>query len=216
MKPLFGSLLRGHFLCALLIAAGCAADHRPQPTTRPATDIDYHLGTSNYWYAKPAKESTICGNYDALWQNAIRVVHADGFVADRLEYRDGLLTTKPLISAQFFEPWKQDIGDLQGVVQSSVATVRRTIHFDLRRLPDGQYAAFPKVLIERHSLAERRITSVTEYLDVFAADRPLDQPFTEEGVALVPDYWYAVGRDYALERKLSNQLQEALAGVRCD
>jgi hypothetical protein len=32
----------------------------------------------------------------------------------------------------------------------------------------------------------------------------------------VPDYWYAVGRDYALERKLSNQLQEALAGVRCD
>jgi hypothetical protein len=94
--------------------------------------------------------------------------------------------------------------------------VRRTIHFDLRRLPDGSYAAFPKVLIERHSLAERRITSVTEYLDVFAADRPLDQTMTEEGVPLVADYWYAVGRDYAMERKLSNQLQGSLSAAACE
>jgi len=211
-----GSIVCGQLLCcALLFAGGCAAVTRP-PTTRPATDVDYHLGTSNYWYAMPARASAACGNYDALWQNAIRVAAADGFALDRTEYRGGLLTTKPLISAQFFEPWRQDIGDLHGVVQSTIATVRRTIHFDLRRLPDGSYAAYPKVLIERHSLAERRITSVTEYLDVFAADRPLDQPFTEEGVALVPDYWYSVGRDFALEKKLSNQLQHALSTVACD
>jgi hypothetical protein len=216
MKLLRHTSPAGLILLFVLLAVGCSEADRTQPTTRPATDVDYHLGQSNFWYAKPARANATCGNYAALWRSAIGVVHADGFAVDRMEYRGGLLTTKPLISAQIFEPWKRDVGDLHGIVQSTIATVRRTIHFDLRRLPDGSYAAFPKVLIERHSLAERRITSVTEYLDVFAADRPLDQTMTEEGVPLVADYWYAVGRDYAMERKLSNQLQGSLSAAACE
>ncbi len=213
-------VLRVGHACALVVlfllaGTGCESTNAP-PTTRPATDVDYHEGQSNFWYAKPGRANATCGNYDALWQNSMRVAHADGFFIDREEYRDGLLTTKPLISAQIFEPWRNDVGDLRGAVQSTIATVRRTIHFDIRKLPDGRYSVVPKVLIERHSLAERRITSVTEYLDVFAVDRPLDQPYTEEGVALVPDYWYAVGRDYALEKKLVRQLENSLAGLACD
>lgn len=202
-------------LLVMLLITGCESASAP-PTTRPATDIDYHLGQANYWYAKPASASVNCAKYDALWQNAIRVAHADGYSIDRQEYRDGVLTTKPLISAQLFEPWKRDVGDLRGEAQSTVSTVRRTIRFNLRQLPDGVYTIVPRVLIERHSLAERRITSVTEYLDVFAIDRPLDQQFTEEGIAIVPDYWYAIGRDYAMEDKLAGQLQSALPAGACD
>lgn len=181
-----------------------------------ATAIDYHEGQSTFWFAKPAVTSVACSNYDSLWSHVAQVALADGFAIDREEYRNGLLTTKPLVSAQIFEPWRQDVGDLYGSVQSTISTVRRTIHFDVRRLPDGSFAAVPKVLIERHALAERRITSVTEYLDVFQTNRPLDQEYTEEGVLLLPDYWYAIGRDYSLERKLAEQLKAHLPPGTCE
>jgi len=208
-------LLAASLLGAVTAGAGCEAAHAPA-ATQPATSIDYHEGQSDFWLAKPAIVSVNCSSYDALWSNAAWVAHLDGFVIDREEYRNGVLTTKPLVSAQVFEPWKRDVGDYRGVMQSTLATMRRTIHFDLRRLPDGSFAAAPKVLIEHHALAERRITSVTEYLDVFATQRPLDEEYTEEGVLLVPDYWYATGRDYALERTLAAQLKNALSTSACD
>jgi hypothetical protein len=202
-------------LGVLVLGTGCSSSNG-RPSTQPATAIDYHEGQSNFWFAKPAVASVACSSYDALWNNASLVALADGFAIDREEYRNGLLTTKPLVSAQIFEPWKRDVGDLHEVVQSTISTVRRTIHFDLRRLPDGSFSASPKVLIEHHSLAERRITSVTEYLTVFQADRPLDEEYTEEGVLIVSDYWFAIGRDYALERKLAGQLQTKMSPGQCD
>jgi hypothetical protein len=208
-------LLAASLLGAVAAGAGCEPAHSP-PATQPATSIDYHEGQSNFWLSKPAIVSVNCSSYDALWSNAAWMVHMDGFVIDREEYRNGVLTTKPLVSAQVFEPWKRDVGDQRGLLQSTLATMRRTIHFDLHRLPDGSFAAAPKVLIEHHALAERRITSVTEYLDVFATQRPLDEEYTEEGVLLVPDYWYAVGRDYALERELAAQLRAQMTAGQCD
>jgi hypothetical protein len=208
------TLISAAGLSAGVLMVGCSSSNTP-PATQPATSIDYHEGQSSYWYAKPAVAKVECSNYDALWDNAQKVMHASGFDIDRTEYRNGLLTTKPMVSAQVFEPWRRDVGDFHGVVQSSISTVRRTIRFDVRRLSDGSFAATPKVLIERHALAERRITSVTEYLDVFATNRPLDQEYTEEGVLLVPDYWYAIGRDSAMEQKLAAQLQGRLQDGQC-
>jgi hypothetical protein len=199
-----------------MIAGGCAASSRVGPTTRPATAIDPIHGTSNYWFAKPSIVQVSCSDYDALWEAAIRVAHSNWFLLDRQDYRQGELATRPLISQQFFEPWRTDVGDTRGVLQSSLGTVRRTIHFDIHRLPDGTYILTPKVLVERHSVAEHRITSVTQYQDIFSIDRPLVESEDESGAIVVPDYWYSIGRDYALERRLADQLRAQLPSEGCE
>jgi hypothetical protein len=206
---------KGLLLLAAIVAGGCAVSPHSAPTTRPATAIDPVYGKSDYWFAKPGIVHVACTNFDSLWDNSVRVAHSNYFVIDRQNYRQGLLTTRPLISKQFFEPWRSDVGDFHSLLQSSLGTVRRTIHFDIRKLPDGSYTATPKVLVERHSVAEHRITSVTQYQDVFSTDRPLEETSDEEGATVVPDYWFAIGRDYALERDLADQLRGDLPSELC-
>jgi hypothetical protein len=201
-------------LVLAMIAGGCAAS-QSGPPAHSATDIDPNLAKSDYWFAKPGIVHVPCSDYEALWETAIRVAHRDWFLLDRTDYREGELTTRPLISRQFFEPWRTDVGDAYGVLQSSLGTVRRTIHFDIRRLDDGTYSVTPKVLVERHSVAEHRITSVTDYQDVFSIDRPLVESEDEAGAEVMPDYWYSIGRDYALERRLADQLRAGLPSEGC-
>jgi hypothetical protein len=194
-----------------MLVAGCAHQKMGAlATTRPATSIDPAEARATYWFAKPAVATVSCGDFDALWDGAVRGIKAHWFVIDRADYREGLLTTNPLISRQWFEPWRNDVVDGYDLLLSSLSTVRRTVHISIRRLPDGDFELTPKVLVERHAIPERRITSVTEYQDVFAVDRPLQVEETEAGTKVVTDYWYAIGRDTALEAALIKEIRRRL------
>jgi hypothetical protein len=71
--------------------------------------------------------------------------------------------------------------------------------------------AEPKVLVERDSMIERRITSVDQYQNVFSiqtADVALQSEKTGNDVPA--EYWYSVGRDPALEKQLAAQARRRL------
>ncbi|HZL34462.1 MAG TPA: hypothetical protein VFC78_04070 [Tepidisphaeraceae bacterium] len=200
------------FLCCLLACGvgGCMVFKPVNPKAAPATAVDAKLANSEYWFNLPAVEHVKANNFDLLWDACRRAAITSSFEIDRTDYRLGLMTTKPLVSRQFFEFWKGDVADGRSELDSNEATRRRVVHFEIHKSKGGGYVCEPKVVVEHYAMPERRITSVTQYLDVFSITRPLSSQTTDEGQPMRIEYWYAERRDNAMEHKLAKKLRSYL------
>jgi hypothetical protein len=190
---------RSSVLVSLVLLAGCAS--APPPPEPPVPDPA--SGKAAYWLDKPAAAVVYDQDYDELWGICADLARSEQFTLDRQDYRDGILTTHPLVSRQIFEFWRPDSGDLYYVVQNSLQTVRRTIEFQFHEVGEG-YTVTPKVVIERLAQQNKRITSTSEYGQAFG------------GYDLTPDItnsdlWFAVGRDLMMEAELANAIKQHIA-----
>jgi hypothetical protein len=202
-------------LLAACTIAGCrsnrAADAGVEPATRPtATDVDPVKATPEYWLDQPAVATATGDDFDRLFRAAERAARDRYFVIDQADRRAGLIVTAPSTSKQFFEVWRNDTGTARGTLDSSLATHRRTLRYEFTRNPDGTYTVTPKVLVERYSTQGRRVTVPAYAMAAF------DPPAEESDPAYRhypwdPTYWYAVGRDAALERKIVRSIETRLA-----
>jgi len=159
---------------------------------------------------QPATAHVVATNYDQLWNACDKVAHSFLFSIDRTDYREGVLTTKPLTSKYFAEFWRNDVTFSEDLAQSSIATYRRTIRFELHNTDDGRYAANVKVIVERSSTFERRVTTAIQYQDAFAGPPPGTEFYAEDGTVQPYQNWYAVGRDSALEAVIASKVEAAL------
>ena len=200
-------------IAACVFAASGCGGHRRPPTTQPiATDIDPELATTAYWLSQPASASVVGVSYDRLFAACDHVLRQRRFIVDRTDFRDGILSSRPLISQQIWEPWRDDVGSLSGQTKSSLATYRRTVQWTIQPGENDQFIATPRVVIERFSAEPARITTVTSYRSAansVAAQTKLDSPILS---AVTTSRWYAVGRDTALEGELANHASDWLIG----
>jgi hypothetical protein len=187
---------------------GCAS-HRPTPppVPNPAT------AETTYWLNQPAAATVVSDDFTSLWRACRKATLASSFTMDRVDFRGGVMTTLPMISKQFFEFWRNDVVTPYGLAESSLDTIRRTVRFEVRRRDDGRYEAVPKVVMERFSLAERRITSVARFAEMFTVERTEGSRDRDRYGGDLPDmYWYAAGRDHALEKHLAAVVRHDLRG----
>ena len=105
-------------LKSLMLAAVCGSAFLPAVSapanpaaTQPATAIDPKTAEPGYWYDLPGVVTVNTPEFDTLWKACKLAARDDGFVLDRPGYRDGVMTTQPLTSKQFFEPWLNDVVD---------------------------------------------------------------------------------------------------------
>lgn len=196
---------------AAIALAGCASSAPPLPPGMPQPDPT--TGKVDYWLAQPGAASVFCPDYDRLWDTCQSTARDDQFAFDQDDYRQGLLTTRPLPSRQFFEIWRNDCGDSYGVAQSSLQTIRRTIDFEFQSLPGG-FVVTPKVVVERLAQLTLRITSPAEYSRAFTGVEPLSNDPAQEAARVVlqdsTEHWYAIGRDSALEAELAQEIQRRI------
>jgi hypothetical protein len=96
------------------------------------------------------------------------------------------------------------------VTLASTQPIRRTIRFEFHRLSDGSYEMTPKVLVERESVSERRVSSVSQYQDATSSIPGLGSAEADLGETLPDNYWYAVSRDEALEHDLAAAVKARL------
>lgn len=193
--------------CAVALAAvaGCAA-----PSRRP--DAPAESGLPEYWLRRPAVVSAEHDDFVELWNACRRAVQARSFTVDRVDLRGGVMTTYPQVSGQLFEFWRNDVGTFPAKLESTLAAVRRSVRVEVRRRDDGGYVAEPKVVVERYAQTERRITSVARYAEIFALD-PAEggsRAGARRGTDVPETYWYANGRDEALERKIIDDVRRDL------
>lgn len=201
---------------AAALAGGCIGQPSNPAATQPVTDVDLATTQPSYWLDQPATATAQAADFNALFAACEDTARSYFFRLDRIDFRSGLLTTLPMISAQWFEPWRADTVTLYDRTESSIASIRRTARFEIARNPEGVYEATPKVLVERLSLAEQRITSVVLYRTIFT--RPIDARLRQSGsreadagVMLQRSYWYPVRRDSELEAKLAAEVQKRVA-----
>ena len=193
------------------VVGGCAHSQPRPPATQPATTGDLKSAYADYWFEQPAVSEIRATHFDALWNACQEVAKSHGYLIDRTDYREGLLYTQSLVSQSLLEPWRNDVADGLSLAQSSVGTIRRTARFIIHRQPGGTFLAQPKVVVERYSSVERRITSAAQYHDIFSIrllDVDREREFTGKDVPA--EYWYAIGRDHTLERELARDVQRRL------
>jgi hypothetical protein len=206
-------------LCTIKLAlsgAGCAVSDAPMtaPTT-PTTDPVALATTQPYhWTTRPSVADVVYPDFYKLWNACADVARQDGYTIDRRDYREGLLTTDPVVSQQFFEIWRHDTGSAAGILENSLDTYRRSIRFQIDKEAGG-YRMTPCVIVERHAQAEQPITSDVYLRSSMVADKHpmLGTKETDRGVYLPSAYWYATGRDYAFEHDLAGQVRHKL-GIR--
>jgi hypothetical protein len=204
-KTFFNTLLAAG--CCLLLCS-CASQSPPLPV--PVTQIDPAQATPDYWLNQPAITGIESKDFDLLWKTCRMVMHDRFFVIDREDFREGLMTSLPLVSKQYWEFWRRDTVTVSDIADNSMATIRRTIYFDFSQNPDGSYVAEPKVLVERFATVERRLTAITEYHTAFSGPRPFGSAENDQGLSYPTDYWYATGRDTPLERDLADTIERKL------
>ena len=190
-------------LLGLALLAGCAS-------RRPASRDDPRSATLAYWAEQPAIVRTVAPDYADLWNAAEEASSRFGFSLATTDYRGGLLTTEPSISPQFFEVWHDELRTAGDIAESSLATIRRRLRFEFTRTRDGRYVVEPKVIVERLSLAERRITNAIDYRGTLGPGE--QQRFGPAAPAGQGSYWYAIGRDHDLERSLANRIASRAQG----
>ncbi len=187
--------LSSAFGLMLLILTGCIVHKVNLPTTQRATAIDPIEATPDYWLNQPAVARIPSADFYKLWDACRIEAHNRMFLIDRQDFRDGLLTTQPMISKQAGEFWRTDVVTVHGITASTLATTRRTVRFQVTKDQSGGYIAEPKVLVERFVSSERRLTAIDEYHTAFTGPRPTDDVVNDESGKLPTDYWYAIGRD---------------------
>jgi hypothetical protein len=198
-------------VCAqlLLTSGGCIFYHT-DPSAKLVTAVDPVQATQEYWWNQPTKDHASCRDFDKLWNACKGELYVRLFPLDREQYREGLISSEAVVSAQFFEPWRRDTASIGDLVESSLSSIRRTVRIEVSRKPDGSYVASPKVLVERWAAAERRLTSITQYHEAFGGSRVFSDTTDQSGQLLGGVYWYPVRRDLNLEKAMAESIQRAV------
>jgi hypothetical protein len=193
----------------LSLNGGCIF-YKTDPSAKSVTTIDPYLAMPDYWWNQPANQHASGRDFDKLWSACKGELYVRLFPLDREQYREGLISSESVVSAQFFEPWRQDTATLGDLAESSLATIRRTVRIEVSRQPDGSFVATPKVLVERFTFAERRLTSISQYHQAFGGSRVFSDATDPSGALLQAVYWYPVRRDAPLEKAMAESIQRAI------
>jgi hypothetical protein len=192
-------------IALLSLVAGCASGgSSAEPVAlNPATT------QPSYWYQQPSEFSVTSNDFDLLWHACEQAARERLFAIDRMDYREGVMTTDPMVSGQFLEPWRRDAQTLGDRAESSLISTRRTIRFEFEKV-DAQWRVTPKIIVERQTIAERRLTSAVAYREAFARSRGNQRPRgsreADEGILLPGRYWYPLRRDAELERNVASDV----------
>jgi hypothetical protein len=196
------------------VLTGCVAH-----VSELATDVDPATTQPSHWMVQPSAATVTSADFGMLFAACEDVARDYLFRIDRIDYRSGVLTTHPLVSGQWFEPWRLDARTQDDRMESSIATIRRTIRFEITRAGEQTWEMKPKVLVERQAIAERRITSVVLYRSVFTPARDSRGRLTgtvesDQGINLPQRYWYPQRRDEAFERAIAAAVEQRLRSSR--
>lgn len=141
---------------------------------------------------------------ELLWDAALSVLRKFDFQPDRQDRTAGIITTRATTSAQWHEPWRQDVADPYSLAEASLQTIQRTA--TVRFIRDGdEWRIDVQVDVYRQSAPESQVTTASSAIHAFSGNLP-----TAEGrvfqAAEAERHWVHLGRDAALESRLLNRI----------
>lgn len=180
----------GSGICVLAVwaLAGCRS---ASPTTYASTrEIS----------VAPASEE-----FDRVWQAAQETLRRHRFVLDRVDHREGLVTTLPEGSQHFFEFWRHDVNTARDFWESVLNPIRRWVEVRITAEGDSDRHVVEVVVHkERLSAPDRQFNSSGAAYQYFGESLPSTMGI--ERVTHKHNRWLDLGRDAAMEDYLVRRI----------
>jgi hypothetical protein len=210
------------FLCAILTGlwlwAGCASrtsvsSAEPNVSSAPARML-YEDGVTTAEVIRAAEE----------------VLTQMQFPIEKLDTEQGIIRTKPLRGAQFFEVWRSDNASSLGCEQSNLQSIRRSVELRVKReavdrRPQAQdaYSLQPAassllciecdVSAQRLSLPENEIAGTSEAYRIHSRSAPTEQRLELSLQQRRAMTWIDLGKDPDLAARILNRIAKRLKHV---
>ncbi|MEK7996847.1 MAG: hypothetical protein AAB403_23835 [Planctomycetota bacterium] len=179
--------------CALVVA-GCA---QPQRETT----------TGQVYVPDIGKAETM-----ALVEDVLANMH---FAIEKSDIQSGVIRTRPLSGAQFFELWRSDNVGPDNSFQANLHTIRRTAELDISQNA-GQLCIGCVVRVQRLSLPERQLRSNARGYEMFSRSSSVVQRLELHAEQEKNMAWIELRNDVPLAKEILSRIEARIASQTSD
>ena len=127
------------------------------------------------------------------------------FTIEKADAQNGLIRTRPLPGAQFFEFWRSDNIGTDNTIAANLHTIRRTVTLDINQ-QDQELRIGCEVQAQRLSLPERQVSSSARVYGMFSISSPSLQRLKLNPEQKKEMAWIDLGSDTRLEAEILKRI----------
>ncbi len=135
------------------------------------------------------------------------------FEIEKSDGEQGLIRSRPLSGAQFFEFWRKDNVGTFNWAESNLHSIRRVVEMDVRQ-EDGRLCIGCKVSAQRLNLPERLLRGTGRGYEMFSESNPAVQKLKLDAGQKTLMTWVDLGRDELLETEILKRVGNKAAKMR--
>jgi len=143
-------------------------------------------------------------------ENVLGEMH---FSIEKSDSEQGLIRTRPLASAQFFEFWRKDSVGAFNQTESNLHSIRRIVEMDVSQ-EEGRLCIGCNVNVQRLNLPERLLRGRGRSYEMFSVSSPRLQRLKLDAEQRKLMTWVDLGRDGQLETEILKRIEKKIAGLR--
>ncbi|MGC8560390.1 MAG: hypothetical protein ACP5O1_06890 [Phycisphaerae bacterium] len=179
------------------------------------TEVARVSAFSPHWFLNAKNATVVTINdetYGHIWHQAVRLLIHMGYRIDWRDYNLGVITTYPRTGPEILQFWRPDATSLHSLVEGTINTFRRLVRIAITPMhhKSGVYRISIEVLVEQRENPQGGVTGVAFLGSSSFGANP--QPFVSQFASPTTPgrFWMRVGRDTALEKKISRRLLRKL------
>jgi len=132
------------------------------------------------------------------------------FTIDKADVPTGLIRTRPLAGAQFFEFWRSDNVGSENSLQANLHTIRRTAELNVTAR-DGQLEIDCDVRVQRLCLPEREVAGTTRAYGMHTRSSPTLQKLSFDAGQAKGVAWIDLDDDAELAAEILRRIEKRIA-----
>jgi hypothetical protein len=132
------------------------------------------------------------------------------FSIEKSDSEQGLIRTRPLAGAQFFEFWRKDSVGAFNQAESNLHSIRRVVEMDVSR-EENRLCISCNVNVQRLNLPERPLRGRGRGYEMFSVSGPTMQSLILDAEQRELMSWVDLGRDGQLETKILKRIEKKIA-----
>jgi hypothetical protein len=196
------------FLTCALVPAGCVQQPSNSHVVKVrdgVLHIEQHNKISMVDLMETA-EDVLAGMYFTIEKADVLRKHREASLPGESLEQNGIIRTKPLPGAQFFEFWRSDNVSSYNTLAANLHTIRRTVTLDISQ-QNKELRIGCDVQVQRLSLPERQVSSSARVYGMFSRSSPSLQKLQLNPEQKKQTEWIDLGRDTRLAEEILNRIE---------
>jgi hypothetical protein len=180
-------------IACMLMAAGC---------TQQNSDLPRMKTQGNNLYIEADQDISTADIMEAA-EDVLAGMH---FTIEKADLKNGIIRTRPLPGAQFFEFWRSDNVGTKNTLEANLHTLRRAVTLNITH-QNNESRTNCDVHVQRLSLPERQVNSSASIYGIFSQSSPSLQRLRLNPEQAKEIEWIDLGRDPQLEAEILKRIE---------